>query len=329
MLLAYAKMALYDDLLGSDLPDDPALVGELLAYFPQRMRAVSPEALQKHRLRREIVATSVANTLTNRMGPGFVSDMEARTGRSAADVARAWLIVRAAFGLVPLWQEIDALDQRLAAGTQTALLLSVQHAAEQACRWLLQSARRLSVSERTEALAPGVATLGAGLDGILPAAERDAFIARRSALVEKGAEPGLAERVAAAETLAAALDVLALEDRGADLRDTARLYFAVGDRLGLLPLRRLATATPATTSWQRMAAAALADDYAAIQRDIADRILSDDTGEPAARLARWLDGRQDAIEKLEELLADMRRAQTVDLAMLIVAARQLRTLAAV
>jgi glutamate dehydrogenase len=263
------------------------------------------------------------------MGPGFVSDMEARTGRSASDIARAWLIVRAAFGLVPLWREIDAFDDRLAAETQSALLLSVQHAAEQACRWLLQSTGGLSIGARTEVLAPGIATLGASLDTVLPPAERDAFAARRTALAERGAEPTLAERVAAAETLAAALDVLAMQDRGCDLRDTARLYFAVGDRLGLLRLRRLATEMAAVTPWQRMATAALADDFAAIQRDIARRILADGAGEPEARLAHWLDGRQDAIGKLEELLSDMRRAQAVDLAMLIVAARQLRTLAEV
>ena len=129
--------------------------------------------------------------------------------------------------------------------------------------------------------------------------------------------------------MAAALDVLPMQHRGAELRDTARLYFTVGDQLGLLRLRRLATEMVAATPWQRMASAALADDFAAIQRDIAGRILSDGEGRPEARLADWLDGRQDAIGKLEELLSDMRRAQTVDLAMLIVAARQLRTLAAV
>ncbi len=309
VLLAYAKMALYDDLLASDLPDDPALRDELLAYFPERMRTVAPETLQKHRLRREIVASSVANMLVNRMGPGFVTDMEARTGRSAADIARAWLIVRAAFGLLPLWQGIDALDDRLASGTQAALLLAVQRAAEQACRWLLQLTGTLAIGERSGALGPGVETLAGALDSVLPDAERDAFVGRRTELAGQGAEPRLAARVAALETLAAALDALAMQDRGGDLRDAARLYFVVGDRLGLLRLRRLATEMPSATSWQRMATAALADDFAAIQRDIARRVLSEGAGKPDERLAEWLNERAEAIGKPEELLLDMRCAQ--------------------
>ncbi|MBV9655218.1 MAG: NAD-glutamate dehydrogenase [Acetobacteraceae bacterium] len=329
VLLAYAKMALYDDLLDSDLPGDSALGRELLAYFPQVMRETAPDILQRHRLRRDIVGTIVANTVINRMGPAFVAEMEARTGRSATDIARAWLIVREAFNLAPLWGDIDALDRQLAAPTQIALLLALRHAAEGACRWLLQTTGSLAIGERAEALKPGIATLGASLDAILPPAERDDFAARRNALAELGAEPGLAERVAATETLASALDVLAMSGPGTDLGDVARVYFGAGDRLGLLELRRLASRLPSTTPWQRMANAALADDLAAIQRDIAGRILRDGAGEPDALLARWLEGRQDTIRKVEELRSDMRRAQTVDLAMLIVAARQLRTLASV
>ena len=73
MLLAYAKMTLYDDLLGSDLPDEPVLETELLAYFPPaHADALAGGSAEAHRLRREIIATLVANALINRMGPSFI-----------------------------------------------------------------------------------------------------------------------------------------------------------------------------------------------------------------------------------------------------------------
>ena len=111
VLLAYAKMTLYEDLLTSDLPDEPVLEADLLGYFPPEMPALSSEALKAHRLRREIIATLIANEIINRMGPSFIADMQARTGRSAADIARAWRIVRAALGLHPVLCEMESARQ--------------------------------------------------------------------------------------------------------------------------------------------------------------------------------------------------------------------------
>ena len=81
MLLAYAKNVLYDELLASDLPDQPELRSELLAYFPQAMSRLGPDVLVGHRLRREIIATTVANALVNRVGASFIEDTKARTAR--------------------------------------------------------------------------------------------------------------------------------------------------------------------------------------------------------------------------------------------------------
>ena len=55
------KIALYDELLESDVPEDPFLVQELERYFPTPLRERFAAQLQGHRLRREIVATAVTN----------------------------------------------------------------------------------------------------------------------------------------------------------------------------------------------------------------------------------------------------------------------------
>ena len=82
VLLAYAKNVLYDELLASDLPDAPELKAELLDYFPERLRSLAPETMNAHRLRREIIATCVANALVNRMGA------ELHRGHADADRTR-------------------------------------------------------------------------------------------------------------------------------------------------------------------------------------------------------------------------------------------------
>ena len=111
VLLAYSKMTLDDELLASDLPDAPQLVEDLYAYFPPSLRERLGPQIPTHPLRREITATVVTNDLVNRVGITFVSDLRARTGRSAADITRAYLIVRDTFELQRLWAEIEAVAE--------------------------------------------------------------------------------------------------------------------------------------------------------------------------------------------------------------------------
>ncbi len=115
VLLAYAKISLYDDLLASDLPEDTAMREDLDRYFPAVLRQRFPEAIGRHRLRREIIATMVANSIVNRMGPTFVRDMAEKSGADAGEIARAYAVVRDVFELEPLWRAIEAEDGRIAA----------------------------------------------------------------------------------------------------------------------------------------------------------------------------------------------------------------------
>ncbi|MDB5651822.1 MAG: NAD-glutamate dehydrogenase, partial [Hyphomicrobiales bacterium] len=102
VLLAYAKLATHDALLESDVPDDPFLSRELMLYFPRPMVERFPDAIQGHRLRREIVATALANALIDRGGPTIVSRLADETGAGAPIAARAFVILREAYGLAAL-----------------------------------------------------------------------------------------------------------------------------------------------------------------------------------------------------------------------------------
>jgi 3-deoxy-7-phosphoheptulonate synthase len=84
VLLAYAKNSIYDELLPSDLPDDPQLEEDLVKYFPGALQKSYKEQIGRHRLRREIVATMVTNDIVNRMGMTFVHELRERTGLPVA-----------------------------------------------------------------------------------------------------------------------------------------------------------------------------------------------------------------------------------------------------
>ncbi|HJQ59466.1 MAG TPA: NAD-glutamate dehydrogenase, partial [Vineibacter sp.] len=142
VLLAYGKIVVNDEILASDLPDDPLLEAELLRYFPLAMREGHVESIRRHRLRREIIALQVTNSMVNRVGSTFVHDIRERTGASTADIARCFAIVRDSFLLRDVWAEIESLDDQLVAAAQTGMLIATQRLIERGTLWALRGLPR-------------------------------------------------------------------------------------------------------------------------------------------------------------------------------------------
>ncbi|QCG89201.1 NAD-glutamate dehydrogenase [Azospirillum sp. TSH100] len=329
VLLAYAKITLYDDLLASELPDDPATVEDLLRYFPQPLREGQREAIFRHRLRREIIATAVTNSLVNRVGPTFVRDMVEKTGLGPADVARAYAIARDVFQLRPLWDAIDGLDTVVPAALQTALMLETIQLLDRAVAWFLaHSPHPLDLGRESAAFRPGVEALAAGLDRFLDAEESSRLAIRIADAMAQGVPEDLARRIAALPVLAAAPDLVRIAERtGRAVEGVASVYFGLGRRFGLEWLRDRASGAKVDNHWQRQAVAAIIDDLFAHQSALTVRVLESE-GDEAAAVDGWIASRTLVVERVEQLLAELRAQPAVDLAMLAVANRQLRGLIA-
>ncbi len=108
VLLAYSKMVLYKELLDSPLPDEPYFSADLKRYFPKAMQEDFADAIAHHRLKREIIATVVTNSMVNRAGITFCFDIAEDLGVGSRDIAAAYTLARDAFGLRGLWKEIEA-----------------------------------------------------------------------------------------------------------------------------------------------------------------------------------------------------------------------------
>src|SRR3546814_17400748 len=111
-------MRLYQQLLDSDVPEDPYLSKELMRYFPEPLHQKYAEHMQRHRLKREIIATAVTNSTINRMGATFMMRMQEDTGQGPAAIAKAYNVARAVLEARELWAQIGALDSTVAADTQ-------------------------------------------------------------------------------------------------------------------------------------------------------------------------------------------------------------------
>ncbi len=331
VLLAYAKMSLDHELLQSDLPDAPELTGELCGYFPAALRERFRTQIAAHPLRREIVATVVANDVVNRGGLTFVHDLQAHSGRSAAEVARAYRIAREAFALPPLWAEIEALDNKVAAAVQSEMLLDIAGVVEHAAAWLLRAAKGPSGLDRgVEAarFAPAVAGLATHLAELLPAGERTLMDARAARLAASaGVPPALAARGGGLVFLTTAVVIGDMAARaGQPIERAARTFYGVGARFALDTLRDAARRLPAATVWQKAAVEALLDDFYTMQAEFAERILKSADGVIGGEdpVSAWVAARGPALAAAEALAAELRAAPNPDLAMLVVAGRQLK-----
>jgi len=326
VLLAYSKIVLYADLLASDLPDDPLLVEDLVLYFPKPLRAKYRDAIERHRLRREIIGTYVTNNIINRIRPTYVWQMTEETGKPVADVARAFTIIRESFDLRSLWAEIESQDNLLPARVQIDMLIEVGRLLERAMSWLLISGyETLDTARFVGEFRPAIAAISDKLHDILPAALLGSLKARQGELEMDGVPERVAYRIASLGVMGAALDIVRLSRMGRPVEDVAKVYFNVGGRFGLDRLRTAGASISAETPWQKAAVAAVVDDLFDYQCTLASRVLTEGDGAKDP-VERWLAARPREVERIDQMMTDFRAAQTVDLAMLTVAGRQLRTL---
>jgi glutamate dehydrogenase len=320
VLLAYSKMVLYDDLLASNLPDDPHFNEDLVKYFPRPLRRQYGEALQRHSLRREIVATAVANSMVNRAGITFVNEMQEDTRATVADIARAYAVARDVFDLRPVWTEVETLDNKVPAELQTEMLGVVAALHRRSILWLLRHhAGDFEIGAAVANYKPGIGELRTGLQALLAGTAAAARAARFDMLKGAGVPDDLAGTVADLEALAAAFDIVdAARAAGVAASAVARVWYAAGERLGFDWLRDRAAHVEIRTDWDRRAISALLDDLDSAQRSLTAQAVAGGASDP---LDAWMKARGAALSRAENLLDEMRQQGALDLARLAIATR--------
>ncbi|MFY9328528.1 MAG: NAD-glutamate dehydrogenase [Georgfuchsia sp.] len=330
VLLAYAKMALYSELLASDIPEDATIATALERYFPKPLRERFSRHIQAHPLRREIIATHVTNSMVNRVGSTFVHRMREETGASTAEVVRAYMVTREAYGMVPFWEQVDALDLKVPNMLQNEILLDSGRLIVRATLWLLRN--RKFLADSTSAIAyfrPGIEALGALLPAALAASELQCFDEVKARYTEAGVPFRIATLVASFDVLPAALDLVEV---GAalqcDVKTVAQAYFALGASLDFPWLRSMVASLPSESHWQTLAKAALRDELASMQRQLTTDALRDTNGKGEAQevIDAWQQANHVLLERFRQVLADLHTQNTPDLAMASVAMRELRNI---
>ncbi len=330
VLLAYTKIVLAEEVIATDLPDDPYMAIDLHEYFPKAMRERYAAQIEAHPLRREIVATQVVNYLVNGAGITYYHRLSGETGASAEDLLRANFVAREIFGSRPFVDTVQAHDNLIDAETQTRMRIEMRTLVERASRWLINNRRSPMDSVAAVDFFRASATkLMAVLPDLLTGRERDAYDHRRASLTDQGVPAEIAEQVAILPPAYAVLTIVETADRAqVDPVEVGRLHFALGERLGLSTLVRRILELPREDRWQTMARAALRDDLHTVHGALTGQVLAVTAPDAsvAERIMEWEDldevvvGR--AVETLQEICTD----EHADLARMSVGLRVVRTL---
>jgi glutamate dehydrogenase len=326
--LSYGKIWLYKALIHSDVPEDPYLSAELARYFPTPVQKRFAVRLKRHRLRREIISTAITNSLINRMGPVFPVRVQDDTGAEPAAIARAYSIAREVFAARDIWTQIEALDTLAPAAVQYTAMFQTTRLLRHATYWLLENRRSdLGIERAVRRYAAPVGELSRTLNDVLSAVEQARLGVLRSRLIEQHVPEVLATRVASLEWLHCSLDLVeASMASRLEIGFAAKVYFDVGERLGLTWIKDQIETLPAEGHWQAVARGTLSDNLFELQRKITGAVLSCRGASAGARVDRWLDDRSAAALSLKRIVVDLRTGTAPDFATLSVALQAVRRL---
>ncbi len=334
VLLAYTKIVLAEELLDSDVPDDPFMRGRLYRYFPTPMRQDFREQMDAHPLRREIIVTQVVNELVNTGGITFFQRLSGETGATASELARAHSIAAELFGTEHLNDLVHELDHDVEAQVQTRMRLDIRTLSERATRWLVNHRWHHDAEGTVERIGPAVTKVVRGLPDVLVGRDAERLSEHAAHLIDAGVPDEIAVRIA---TLAPAYSALAIVEVAQRLEHdplrVARVHSVLGQQLGLDTLYDRVLELPRLDRWQTMARASLRDDLQQVHAGLTDKVVRDlaDAGdlnvEHAERqVSEWAEARGTALQRSRATLREICREESPDLARMSVALRVARGL---
>jgi glutamate dehydrogenase len=325
-LMAHVKLALKDELLGTDLPDQEVFASRLPRYFPSALRDRFGPAIRSHQLRREIVTTMLVNDLVDTAGISYDYRIAEDIGVSPVDAVRTYVATDAIFGIGQLWRSIRAANVPIAVSDR--MTLDTRRLIDRAGRWLLNyRPQPLAVGAEINRFAKKVKALMPHMSEWLRGDDKAIVEKEAAEFVSQGASQELAYSVATGLyrfSLLDIIDIAEIEDH--DPAEVADTYFALMDRLGTDGLLTAVSNLPRSDRWHALARLAIRDDIYASLRSLCFDVLAvgepDESGEE--KIAEWEHLSASRVERAQRTLTEIYASGQTDLATLSVAARQIR-----
>ncbi|MEP6482688.1 MAG: NAD-glutamate dehydrogenase domain-containing protein [Rhodoglobus sp.] len=329
VLVAYAKLALKEDLLPSVLPDDPWFQATLTDYFPAALREQFAGELAEHPLRREIITNSVVNSMVNRGGITFAFRAMEETGATPEQIARAFVVCREIFDLPSFVREVEGLDNVVSTDVQSQLYLEFRRLIDRSMRWFLTSRpSRLDVANEVSRFGAVVGQFAPQIQDLLRGAELKRLQRNAAGLEKVGVPEALAKQSASLLDQFSLLDIVDIAtDTGEAPTDVAPLYFVLSEKFGIDAMLTRVTNLPRDDRWDALARGALRDDLYAVLESLVRSVIDASTSgaTPVSRYDEWAKANSESLTRARTALSGIELLDKPNIAALSVALRTLRS----
>ena len=331
VLVSYSKMVLKESLVCEEITDNPYYRQLLVNSFPVPLREKFNDAMDNHPLRKEIIATKLANNIVNDMGLNFMIRMQEETGANESEVALCYSVANEVFEMDETWESIVALDNKIPAAVQTEMLYQLRRTVRRATRWFLRHRNKSQNIEQTIAFfAPTFSDLSANLNSYMVEKEGECLVKAADKLIESGAPADLAKRIVALSSLFSVMDLAEVANNsGRSIDMVSNTYFKLGARMGLHWFLDQITNQPVANHWQALARASYREELDWQQRTLSEVVLNCFEGDDKnvdSQIDQWMDSQELLLQRWKHMLAEFKTSQSHDFAKFSVALRELMLL---
>ncbi len=329
-LISYAKVELKEALLASNVADDAYMAKAVETIFPRRMRDDYHQQIHNHSLRREIIATQLANELINAMGLTFYMRQVESTGAGAGEILKAYAISRDIFGFDQAWEDVELLDYQVPSALQTELLTIYMRLGRRTTRWILRNWRGdLDPAKLVPQMKPPIRKVQKALPKIMVGDHKEQWHSLYNDLKEKGVSEQAADLAASANSMYYSLGVAEIAlNTGAPLDFVVELYHLLGHHLSLDWFGDQIVALRPETRWKDFARESFVDELEAHRRSLTVAVLNEYSQQRdlKAIISDWAGKHKQLVGRWLETVQELRAATTQDFAMYSVALRELQDL---
>jgi glutamate dehydrogenase len=324
VLLAHAKLHMRQWLQSSGVPQDPAMLDLVRAYFPPRaLEVVDDGDLEGHRLRSHIASTMLTNRFVDRMGAASHIRLVAETDRAPAIVARTWYVASLISDADDLYGQLESVGSGLRSGALYQAYLDMSDALTRATAWLIHRTSTVEpISGSVEALRGPVREIRAALPGLLSGERLDRFRSHCALHEMDGLDPKTAEALVTFRYLDELLPIASLiRATGSDTAPVGAVYLKLAEEIDFPWLGMGLAALDADDGWSRRSArilsARLEDARLRLAAEILRSRAADDPVERA--MERFRHDHAVNLRRIQGVIAEIRSAGSPNLASLLVA----------
>ena len=327
VLIAYGKMVLKEKFNVVSITDNPYHGKLLIEAFPKKLQENFTAQMQQHPLRSEIIATKLTNNIINDMGMNYVFRIQEETGAGVDEIATAYSVVKGIFGMQSLWNEVEALDNKISSAVQLRMLDSMRRTLRRASRWYLRhGSKTLSIQDSIDSYRSTFSDLFANIQDYLVESEYVQLENASLELTKAGVPDSIAYKVSSLSNMFPCMDLSKIaetEQRGIKL--VSNLYFKLGSKLELHWFLAQIDNQAVSNHWQALARASYREELDWQQRSITAVLLAYDPNNTDAEsiLNNWMDNNQVLLDRWYHMMSEFKTSSTHEFAKFSVALREL------